>query len=84
MRLNIELHIEELILRGFAPATRYRIVEALQAELARLLEEQGVPRQWLDARNIEFLDLSFNVKAPHKPESVGAQVAQSLHMRSDS
>ena len=39
---NIELHIEELVLHGFAPKDRYTIGEAVQRELSRLFAEQGV------------------------------------------
>ena len=84
MRPNINLHIEELVLHGFDPAGRYQIAAALQAELARLLEEQGVPGQWMETRSIESLELSLTVGAPDKPEPIGSQVAQSLHRRSDS
>ena len=40
---RIELHIEELVLHGFAPADRYRIGDTVQRELTRLLAEQGMP-----------------------------------------
>ena len=40
---NVELHIEELVLRGFAPGDRYRIGEAVERELAHLFSEQGTP-----------------------------------------
>ena len=38
----VQLHIEELVLHGFAPADRYRIAAAVQLELTRLLAEHGV------------------------------------------
>lgn len=41
---NIELHIEKLVLHGFAPGAHSRIGEAVQQELTRLFLEQGVPR----------------------------------------
>ena len=37
---NLNLHIEELVLHGFAPGDRYRIGEAVQQELTRLFAEQ--------------------------------------------
>ena len=39
---EIEAQIEELVLHGFPPSERYRIADAMQAELARLLTEQGL------------------------------------------
>lgn len=40
--MNVELHIEQLVLHGFAPSDRYRIGAAIQQELARLLAQQGI------------------------------------------
>jgi hypothetical protein len=39
---SIELHIDELVLEGFAPGERYRIGDAVQQELTRLLTTQGL------------------------------------------
>ena len=36
MKMNIQLHIEELLLDGFDPRDRRRIADALERELARL------------------------------------------------
>jgi hypothetical protein len=40
---RIELHIDRLVLDGFAPGDRHRIADALRIELARLLVERGMP-----------------------------------------
>lgn len=75
----IELHIEELVLHGFAPGDRYRIGEAVQRELMRLLGEQGMPPSLGQGGEIARLDGgSFKVTS-NKPETVGAQVAQAVH-----
>ena len=39
----IELHIEELVLHGFAPGDRHPIGDAVEHELIRLFAEQGLP-----------------------------------------
>ena len=39
----VDLHIDELLLDGFAPAERRRVGAALASELERLLTERGVP-----------------------------------------
>jgi hypothetical protein len=39
---RIELHVNELVLRGFPAADRFRIAEALQQELQRLFVASGV------------------------------------------
>ncbi|MEI2579944.1 hypothetical protein [Scytonema sp. PRP1] len=77
---NIELHIEELVLHGFARQDRYRIGDAIQQELTRLLNEQGVPPSVAGSGEIARLDAgTFEVKAGAKPEAIGVQVAQAIY-----
>ena len=49
---NIELHIEELVLHGFSPGDRYRIGEAVEQELTRLLADRGVPQSLAEGGEI--------------------------------
>jgi len=37
---SVEIYIDELVLEGFNPADRYKISEAITAELTRLFEER--------------------------------------------
>lgn len=77
---NIELHIEELVLHGFAPGDRYRIGEAVGRELQRLLAEPGA--QHLFSGNAEFVRIDageFGLMPNAKPELIGAQVAQAVY-----
>jgi hypothetical protein len=76
---TIELHIEELVLHGFAPGDRYRIGEAVQRELVRLLSEQGVPLSLGQDGEIARLDGGTFKVTSSKPETVGTQVAQAVH-----
>ncbi len=77
---NVELHIEELVLRGFAPGERHRIGEAVERELVRLLDEQGVPPSLGRGSGIERLDGgAFEVAHGSKSEAVGVQVAQAIY-----
>lgn len=77
---TVELHIEELVLRGFAPGDRYRIGEAVERELARLFGEQGVPPSLARGSGIERLDSgAFEVAHGSKAEAVGVQVAQAIY-----
>jgi len=79
-RSNIEVHIEELVLHGFASKDRYLIGEAVQRELTRLFTEQGVPAFLSQSGEIARLDGgSFNVAAGSKAETIGAQVAQAVY-----
>jgi hypothetical protein len=80
--MNVELHIEELVLHGFAPGDRYRIGEAVEHELARLLAEQGAPH--LFGGNVELAGMDageFNLRPNAKSEMIGAQVAHAIYER---
>ena len=49
MKMNIQLHIEELFLDGFDPRDRHRIADALERELARLFRVSDLKQfsgQW--------------------------------------
>ena len=79
MGVNVALHIDELVLHGFAPGDRQAIAEGLRLELAHLLAERGLPSalaQGVDAPQIS--GLSFAVPEQARPERVGAQIAQSV------
>jgi hypothetical protein len=78
--MNVELHIEELVLHGFAPGDRYRIGEAVERELQRLLAEQGAAQ--LPGNNVELARIDagqFNMSPNAKSETIGAQVAQAIY-----
>ena len=78
--MNLELHIEELVLHGFAPGDRYRIAEAVQAELARLFTEQGVPPSLAGSSGVARLDAgAFQVAENAKATAIGDQVAQAVY-----
>jgi hypothetical protein len=77
---NIELHIEELVLHGFAPRERHLIGETVERELARLFAEGGVPPSL--ARDSEFAHLdggAFEVRSGFGTEAIGARVAQAVY-----
>lgn len=80
MSRSIELHIEELVLHGFAPGDRYRIGEAVKDELVRLLTEQGVPRTLASDGEVARLDGgAFEVKPGSGAEAIGVQVARAVY-----
>jgi hypothetical protein len=77
---NVELHIEELVLHGFAPGDRYRIGEALERELARLFAERGVPAALAANEKVGRLDGGeFAGQPGARAEAVGAQIAQAVY-----
>jgi hypothetical protein len=77
---EIELHIEELVLDGFNAADRYRIGDAVERELSRLLSEQSIPSSLVANRDQAHLDAgAFHVAADSTAERIGAQVAQAVY-----
>ena len=79
-RPSIDVHIEELVLEGFAPGDRYGIADAVQSELGRLLSEQGLPPAWEQGGEADSLDGgAFQVSPGSKAEGIGAQIAQAVH-----
>ena len=77
---DLELHIEELVLHGFAPEDRDRLGEALRQELTRLLAERGVPPSFTQRRDVKRLDAGAFAAAPGAtPEVLGYQVARAIH-----
>ncbi|MGH6611939.1 MAG: hypothetical protein ACRECQ_16975 [Burkholderiaceae bacterium] len=79
-RNDIELHIEELVLHGFAPRDRSRIGEAVERELARLFAEHGTPPSLTQGSEVANLDGgAFEVEPGAKPKAIGAQVARTVY-----
>ena len=77
---EVELYIEELVLRGFAGGDRHEIRAAVQQELTRLLTEQGIPPSLMEGRSIARLDGgSVEVAPDATPEVIGTQIARSIY-----
>jgi hypothetical protein len=77
---SVELHIEELVLHGFAESERYRIGEAIERELTRLFIEQGTPSAIAQGADIAQLDGgAIEVKPGSDAETTGVQLAQALY-----
>jgi hypothetical protein len=78
----VELHIEELVLHGFASGERFRIGDTVERELARLLSERGVRGLGRDSTAVERLDGGkFKVALGARPQTIGAQLAEALYRR---
>lgn len=76
---DVELHVDELVLHGFAPRDRAAIGEALRTELARLIGEHGVPAGLAGADGAARLDGgSFRAATGQRPAEVGAAVARAV------
>jgi hypothetical protein len=79
--MKIEIHIDELVLHGFTVADRYAIGDAVSAELARLIAEQGNPALFARSLHIPSLQAPQVQMAPGvpRPERLGVQVASTLY-----
>ena len=77
---SVDLHIEELVLHGFACGDRYVIGETVEHELARLLGEQGIPNSLhFDNAIDEIRAAAFNAAPDARPVSLGQQIAHALY-----
>ncbi|HET6976762.1 MAG TPA: hypothetical protein VFI24_10595 [Pyrinomonadaceae bacterium] len=81
---SVELHIEELVLHGFAAGDRHAIAAAVERELSRLLMVQfaahGLPRSFAENSEQARLDAgTFNVAPSANSEAIGGQIAQTVH-----
>ncbi len=75
---EIEVHIEELILHGFAPRDRWQIGDALEHELRGLLAARGIPPAWLSSP--ERIDAgSIRTMSLNKPAVAGAEIANAVY-----
>jgi hypothetical protein len=79
-RPEIELHIEELVLEGFAHADRHAVADALQSELTRLFAAGGLSPARAAALGGARLDAgTARLKPNSTPRAAGAEVARTIH-----
>jgi hypothetical protein len=74
---NIEVHIEELVLHGFALGAGSRIGDALQNELRELLMERGLPPTWLSCP-ARIDTAAIPATGLTNPSVAGAQIAGAI------
>ena len=77
---NIELHIDQITLHGFAPGDRRRIGDSLQRELTRLLREEGIPEGLRQPGRMERQEAPpILLEARAHPDAAGERIARSLY-----
>lgn len=77
---SVEIHIEELILRGFAANDHLQIGAAIEQELSRLIAQQGIQCLRTAPANLDRLDAgTFQLAANARPQAVGQHVAQRVY-----
>jgi|GEM_PF-486372 len=80
LRHSVELHIDELVLHGFAPGQRYAIGDAVERELARLFNERGLPPGTGEEIEIEEVDAgTIQLSAGGNDEATGRQLARAIY-----
>lgn len=79
MKQSVDVYIDELVLHGFSPSDKYRIGEAVQAELQRLFAEGGAPGGLLNGGSNPSIDAgSFRYSGNRNAVVVGKQIAHSI------
>jgi hypothetical protein len=75
---EIDVHIEELVLHGFDPVTRWNVADALENELRGLLVKQGIPPAWqASPERIEAGPMGATRLT--KPAAAGKQIARAVY-----
>lgn len=75
---SFEISIDELVLEGFAPSEKYRIGEAVQRELERLIVESTRANEPVAPGARDAVDAgAFTMHSP-RGEIIGAQIAQAV------
>jgi len=77
---RLDVHIDELVLHGFAGTDRFAIGDALERALACHFAERGVPAPLGQARSIERLDGgAFAAMPGANPQAMGEGIAARLY-----
>ena len=80
--MNINLHIERLILDGLPVSSLQgaAVRAAIERELARALTAGGLPGQWSTGGAVPRLPAQqFNLAPGERPDAIGRHIARSLH-----
>jgi hypothetical protein len=78
--MNIEIHIEELVLRGLDVKNRNNVAQTIQRELIQLLTDRGLPAGLQHSVGIRQMRApGFQVSQAGGDESLATQVAQSTY-----
>lgn len=77
--MNVDVHIEELILHDSAPGDRERVGAALRRELERLIAERGLSHSLLKGAEISSFDGgTFHAAHGAAAETLGVGIAQAV------
>jgi hypothetical protein len=77
---SIELHVEEVVLHGFAEIERRPIGEAFERELTRLAAKSGAPLAAWGNHEIEHLNWgTFELTPDSTADAIGVHLAARLY-----
>jgi len=79
MARHIRLHIDALVLHGFAPGDRHCIADALQSRLSELLADENGLDEDVTSRTIPHADAGAIQVRNTATGVVGEQLAIALH-----
>ena len=82
--MRLDLHIGELVLHGVDPGDRERLdalASDIERELARLLDEGGLPAALLAGGTVHLDGASLALPAGTPPAELGAAIARQAHGR---
>jgi hypothetical protein len=77
-RSPVEIEIESLSLHGFNGTDRYRIAAAIEDELGRIIERDGLPDPSGDREIDRLKPAAFRYRPESAPVVIGAQIAREL------
>ncbi|MCB9765352.1 MAG: hypothetical protein H6739_36600 [Alphaproteobacteria bacterium] len=79
-RADVELHIDSLVLEGVPQAHHHRVAASLQAELAQLVERDGLEPGAMSGRQLDTVNGGhLPASARETPERLGAALARAIH-----
>lgn len=78
--MDIELHIDHLVLHGFERMSQKRIAQAIEQELRQVLVRNGLPHTLQKPRTVRELHAgAFRMRTGDKPNRIGQQVGQQIY-----
>ena len=80
---SVVVSIDELVLEGFSPHAKREIADAVQFELARLLNERGAPERWQGGGEFQDLKADAEWKPNARRQQIGAAIAQAVYTSFD-
>lgn len=76
----VEIHIEKLVLHGFAPSDRHRIARAVRRELARRFRQGGVPESVRDSSVLASIDTgTIHIPQGAAPWTAGTRIGAAIY-----